>query len=149
MTFPEQIKGVPPALVEQGWRLSPSDNITTAWSDGVSPLCRWQYVIRCGVMLARPLRVVAYSVSSDWPITAYAHEGWGDGMSPTPEMVKVWEYWWLRDLRGELRVYRVQVHSDRDMETADYWIGDRLVFHSEIPEWGAWCGPVLPPVRQS
>lgn len=130
MTFPEQILGVPPELVEQGWRLSPSDNITTAWSDGVSPLCRWQYVIRCGVMLARPLRVVAYSVSSDWPITAYAHEGWGGGTAPTPEMVKVWRFWWV-DIGNGPRV--------KDCEVVEY---------ERTPE-RYWLGPVLLPVRQS
>lgn len=142
-TFPQQVLGLPPELVRQGWRLSPSDNITTAWSDGVSPLCRWQYVIRCGVMLARPLRVVAYSVSSDWPITAYAHEGWGGGTAPTPEMVKIWEWWWAYTEDGVIvpTSCRVDIHGgvvwrypwmSRDSELT---IEDCLLFR----------GPVLPP----
>lgn len=32
MTFPEQIVGVPPALVEQGWRLPPSIAIYNVWA---------------------------------------------------------------------------------------------------------------------
>lgn len=147
MTFTERTKDIPLALVKQGWGLCPSNEVTTAWSDGVSPLCRWQYVTRCGVLLARPLRVIEYSVSSDWPITAYAHDGWADGLAPTAEMVNVWPLWWLRDHCGEMKVCSVRLNADLDIETADYWIGDRLVFHSDIPEWGLWRGPVLPPAR--
>lgn len=146
MTFPEQILGVPPALVEHGWRRQPSQEVREKWLNAGSGHV-WDRASIGNLTIHRPVKLA--SGTHTIVLALYSHAGWGDGLAPTPEMVKVWEYWWLRDPRGELMICRVQVYSEQDMETADYWIGDRIAFYSEIPEWGTWAGPVLPPVRQS
>lgn len=136
MTFPEQILGVPLALVEQGWRREPDQSVLDAWAGEHREHYRWESItVRDAqnkrIQICRPI----IQVSSPFPAwdggcSIYAHQGWGDGMSPTPEMVKVWRFWWV-DIGNGPRV--------KDCEVVEY---------ERTPE-RYWLGPVLPPVRQS
>lgn len=128
MTFPEQIKGVPPELVEQGWRLCPDDDVIEKWLKS-GPRRRWEGATHGLHLLYRPL-VTLECASREMRPSVYSHAGWGDGMSPTPEMVKVWRFWWV-DIGNGPRV--------KDCEVVEY---------ERTPE-RYWLGPVLPPVRQS
>lgn len=92
MTFPEHIANIPLLLVQQGWRLKPTDSVDDSWRKA-SPVNRWDYeeieVDGAFLDIARPVIDL-----SNGP-RVYAHQGWGDGLQPTLEMVKVWEWWWF------------------------------------------------------
>lgn len=148
--FSEQIKGVPPEMVAQGCRLQPSEEVLDAWrKDDGNVFQGWEvyhilHTDKKWVDAYRPVKS-RYTTAEHDGICVYDHSGWGDGLAPTIETVDIWPSWWLRDPRGELEVCRVRVYDDRDMKTADYWIGDQVAFYDNIAEWGTWCGPVLPP----
>lgn len=95
MTFEQKIAGVPPELVEQGWRLCPDDAVLDAWT-ALGSAHRWESFIIGRLRLERPVRTIGFfSPECERILTAYAHAGWGEGLSPTPEMCKVWTFWWF------------------------------------------------------
>lgn len=128
MTFPEQIANIPLLLVQQGWRVTPPSTTIQQWlktyfeagwetseHDGL-PI--WQPVIRIGEQ------------------KVYAHQGWGDGLAPSPEMVKVWSFWWISMGDGTKPV------------TVTFHDGAMIVdgVNSRYLGMHKWRGPVLPPV---
>lgn len=135
MTFPEQIKNIPMSVVQQGWRWeSPQSDIRLQWmrrhhSNGWESHMHfiggeWKELCRPTIATSTPLVV--------W--TDYAHQGWAEGLAPTPDMVKVWKFWW-KDMGGLLVP-----------------IGVADSFGEMFPEYQrnlgqGWRGPVLPPVR--
>ena len=134
MTFPEQIAGVPLSWIQQGWRLQPSNEFDSGWRRQ-SPANRWDYeaieVDGAYLDIARPVIEPANGPR------VYAHAGWGDGLSPTPEMVKVWPWWWRVAMSG-LCPSEITIH------------GDRLAADGLAIEWlenPQWRGPVLPPME--
>lgn len=136
MTFAKQIEGVPLPWIQQGWRLQPSDEFDSDWRRQ-SPANRWEYgeieVEGAYLEIARPVIKPANGPR------VYAHAGWGDGLSPTPEMVKVWPYWWLVTIDGE-GVYPANLTIHGDVLASDG-------LHIQWLENPQWRGPVLPPME--
>lgn len=136
MKFEKQIEGVPLPWVQQGWRLQPDDKFDRNWRQA-SPFNRWDYeaieVDGAYLDIARPVVEPANRPR------VYAHQGWGDGLAPTVEMVKVWPYWWLVTINSEsLYPANLTIHGD-------VMASDGL--HIQWLENPQWCGPVLPPME--
>ena len=134
MTFPEQIANIPLLLVQQGWRLRATRETDKAWR-AISLAHRWNYRLIQQtdgnyLELAQPVIEVVEG------IRVYAHQGWGDGLAPTPEMVKVWSFWWISMGDGTKPV------------TVTFHDGAMIVdgVNSRYLGMHKWLGPVLPPV---
>ena len=132
MKFEKQIEGVPMELVRQGWRRETALAIDDAWRAG-SRSHRWDYeYIESGdavLRIARPVIQVP-----DGP-RVYAHAGWGDGLAPTPEMVKVWKWWWVSDSPVHVRFVNGSM-------VVQHPFADSIESHTH-----EWRGPVLPPME--
>lgn len=141
MTFPEQILGVPAALVEQGWRLCPADDVIEKWLKS-GPRRRWEGATHGLHLLYRPL-VTLECTSREMRPSVYSHAGWGDGLAPTPEMVKVWPFWWYR-AASEPQPHVVEVFQcDEELKYVSARMHERPIAQAR----GEWLGPVLPPVE--
>lgn len=139
MIFPEQIANIPLLLVQQGWRLRASRETDKAWR-AISLAHRWNYRLIQQtdgnyLELAQPVIEVAEGVR------VCAHQGWGDGLAPTPEMVKVWSFWWYR-AASECQPHVVEVFHDEVLKL----VSDRMHERPIARARGEWLGPVLPPV---
>ena len=141
MTFDKQIFNVPLELVKQGWRRSVDNARRDAWHD-LAPVLEhcWQGDRVIGIDgtridICRPCVAPVKQALSATPYV-YAHEGWGEGLQPTPEMVKVWKWWWISMGNGHTPV-TVTFHDD--VMVVDGIHGRYLGLHK-------WFGPVLPPV---
>ena len=135
MTFNEQIEGVPMKLVRQGWRLRPIGYTPIEQWLNADPLYRWHGdKLKSGLWVYRPMQVVAQCDGG--PILAYAHAGWGDGLAPSPEIIKVWSFWWISMGDGTKPV------------TVTFHDGAMIVdgVNSRYLGMHKWLGPVLPPV---
>lgn len=143
MTFPEQIKGVPPGLVEQGWRREPSREVKAAWYNAGRPHTFWRMtsilVNGAYVDIAQPVVDMDGCPHHFAPI--YSHAGWGDGLAPTPEMVKVWKWWWISREDGPQAV--------KVAPSSAVYQGAFGCTYKVAAEQSLFLGPVLPPVRQS
>ena len=146
MTFEKQTKGVPLELVKQGWRLRPSFDDDRKWRDK-SPINNWAYETcsnnNSHFLVAQPVMLVN-------GCRVYAHEGCGDGLAPTPEMAKIWYYWWLEssDLPGQLMTVEVVPYTKESGKPTEYRLyNGTFLTEEKVAEYGAWRGPVLPPVR--
>lgn len=139
MTFPEQVKNVPPELVAQGWRREPSHEVLDVWTGVYRQHQRWETILvrdinNESLLVYRPVEPIAGTrLAWDNGCSIYAHQGWGDGLAPTPEMCEVWSYWWVAgtglDPAGTLEPYH---------HTTLLW--------DTVSLQGRWLGPVLPPV---
>lgn len=134
-SFADQIKGIPLELVRQGWRREPECEILDNWMEWIDsdPSHDWEggttlerYRIR------RPVRIIM--PTHGMRLCVYDHNGWGNGLSPTPEMCKVWKFWW-KDMDGLLMP--IAVTSSSDEMFPEY---QRNIGHG-------WRGPVLPTVQ--
>lgn len=139
MTFEKQIEGVPMELVKQGFRLHPSESLWYYWQEyeGIRRP-HWQVVkLLNGAKVSRPVAEVARGV------VVYCHAGWGDGLAPTPEMVKVWKWWWYLPAMGTfLRAVEViETPESLKLQCAD--IPAKPITQAR----GEWRGPVLPPME--
>lgn len=143
MTFAEQIKGVPPELVEQGWRRPPPVVNGSAYGhwmgEDKASLKGWEeyYDHGSGLIVSRPI----IKRHPDNTCGVYAHQGWGDGLAPTPEMVKVWKWWWISREDGPQAV--------KVAPSSAVYQGDFGCTYKVATEQSLFLGPVLPPVRQS
>lgn len=149
MSFPEQIKNVPLHLVEQGWRREPEQKVKNAWTNG-NGSHQWEMIVVRHINdiqhpttdvrfpVYRPVLLLGGSPFPAWDGNSgvYAHHGWGDGMTPNPEMCKVWMSWW-KDMDGLLMPITVATSSGEMF----------LEFQKNLGKF--WRGPVLPPVRMS
>lgn len=139
-SFGKKIEGIPLALVQQGWRLYPGDDVFQGWLDA-SVANRWDSSCVGRLQIFRPVAIVHFPAATVGP-TVYAHAGWGDGLSPTVEMLEVWPFWWMMDDGDSLLPKPVQVHRSDD----GIWWGvlpgnpeRRMLYRSGMR------GPVLPP----
>ena len=134
MTFHEQIAGVPLELVRQGWRLQPSNEFDSGWRRQ-SPFNRWDYeaieVDGAYLDIARPV------IERPNGPRVYAHQGWGEGLQPTLEMVKIWMWWWFADTP-------VPVWSATN-SVLIYARSSRC--NEPVMDSTKWRGPVLPPME--
>ena len=148
MSFEEAIKGVPLELVRQGWRLEPSQSVMEAWDDErTAPLYRWRgwQSMWCHGTDSTRLQVWRPVTSEQFRQVAatYAHTGWGDGLSPTPEMVKVWAFWWYK-AASEPQPHVVEVFQcDEALKYVSARMHERPISQAR----GEWRGPVLPPME--
>lgn len=140
MTFDEQIAGVPLPWIQQGWRLQPDEDFDSNWRRQ-SPANRWEYeeieVEGAYLEIARPVIKPANGPR------VYAHQGWGDGLPPTPEMVKVWAFWWYK-AASEPQPHVVEVFQrDEALKYVSARMHERPISQAR----GEWRGPVLPPME--
>ena len=134
MTFAQQIENVPPKLVQQGFRCHPSESLWYRWqeTDGVKDP-HWQMVrLSDGTKVSRPVYEIAKGV------VVYAHAGWGDGLTPTVEMVKIWRYWWV--WHGSV----LEPALVFEQSSILWWQGPGMG-RREIETPSAWRGPCLSP----
>ena len=148
MTFTEQIAGVPMELVRQGWRRQPLPEILARWSGPYRLPYRWQmgtveatdnYIYR-PIMPMRRCKTVSGLVCC-----VYAHAGWGEGLAPTPETARVWQWWWYRPAGDAASVAPGIVSVDLDGSL--YMQGPGLYLRLVSDANGEWFGPVLPAVH--
>ena len=140
MTFEKQIEGLPISWVQQGWRLQPDDEFDSGWRRQ-SPANRWDYeaieVDGAYLDIARPVVEPANRPR------VYAHAGWGEGLAPTPEMVKVWKWWWYLPAMGTfLRAVEV-IETPEGLKFQCVDIPAKPITQAR----GEWRGPVLPPME--
>ena len=138
MTFEKQIEGVPMELVKQGFRLHPSESLWYYWQEyeGIRRP-HWQVVkLLNGAKVSRPVAEVAKG------FVVYCHAGWGNHLTPTPEMVKVWAFWWYK-AASEPQPHVVEVFQ---CDEALKYVSDRMHERPIAQARGEWLGPVLPPV---
>ena len=137
MTFEQQTTGIPLALVQQGWRRAPQPTTHDAW---LREYGRWQWstLWHSDIRIARPVTVFSDHASAD--IVVYDHAGWGEGLAPTADAVKIWFFWWRRTTDGP-KVVRI-TEDARGLWARTF---DSVQIHVSVAEWD-WLGPVLPPV---
>jgi len=135
-TFNGKIRDVPMTLVQQGWRLQPDDSVLDAWTDS-DESHRWEDFYVGSLHIVRPVKAISeFSPLCERSLTVYAHQGWGEGLAPTPELVDVWPYWWAmraNKVRYPATVFTllnvvVDVHADHIFPVVE------------------WLGPVLPQI---
>lgn len=132
MTFNQQIEGVPLSLVQQGFRRQPPESEWFEWQLEGPHGARWQPAPNFKAQrFCRPVALIE-------GVEVYAHQGWGDGLAPTPEMVRVWPFWWLKLTTG-LFPARVSINEEDGVQCL-FALGERV---EDIQ--GTWAGPVLPP----
>lgn len=138
MTFEQKIAGVPPELVAQGWRLYPGDDVFQAWLDA-SVANKWESACVGRLQIFRPVAIVRFPAATAGP-TAYAHAGWGEGIRPTAETIKVWPFWWFQ-WNEAIPVCVKEEYPGATLVCQ--WMYGRLPL--DMITDGKWLGPVLPP----
>lgn len=137
-SFEDQTKGVPRDLLKQGYRLCPDEASMWLWVNE-SSLHRWDVIqLEDGLRIARPTMLVRQAPSARYS-QIYAHQGWGEGLAPTHEMVHVWPYWW--SCSGLYGPHPVMVFGAIQM----WWQGTSDAIPREVTPASVWRGPVLPP----
>lgn len=139
MSFPQQTKYISPLLVEQGWRREPEQKVKDAWTAS-NGWHQWEMIVVRGpdntrIPIYRPVTLIGSPFPAfDGECGIYSHAGWGEGMTPTDDTVKVWPSWW-KDMDGILMPITVATNSGKMFPT----------FQKNLGEF--WRGPVLPPAR--
>lgn len=158
MAFKEQTKGVPAELIQQGWRSFIPVETYNKWlksPPGVRHI--WQLDRVCTgnglpTQIGRPCTLLRKHDHGTFGPCTYSHEGWGDGLAPTPEMAKIWQYWWLEssDIPGNLIIVEVILFTKKSGIPTIYRLYDGTsLTEEEVAEYGDWQGPVLPPMRRT
>lgn len=125
-------------LLSQGWRLRPDNELMWTWVNQ-HPLNRWETMqLADGTQVARPTRLMRQVPESQKP-HAYAHEGWGEGLTPTEEGVAIWRWWW----------YAGEPVSVRAVAGVGVVFSHPKGWNEPVQKDVKWGGPVLPGWKHS